>query len=410
MAHDRTEPAFWHLLVVGLAAIPAIYFLVVTTFSISGLVNSNGNVAGEDFAQIWLGGRLAIEDRVHEIFVPEHFKAAARAAFAAPNVPAIFSYPPTTLLPAVALAIVPYPVALALWSAIQVVLFTTALVLATRRFLSPGLAVVVALTSPSLALTLPWGQFGAIIAALMALGVLLLDRRPVLAGVLLGLMVVKPQFGVFIPIALAVGRHRHAFAAASVTVATAVLLTLLLFGTGAWIDFVNVTMPAQIAITSDPHNYLPIAHSVRDRLVIMGVDPSAARTVQVLAACVGLAAVALVFTRRAPPATRLFVLAAATEAALPYVALYDQAVVSLAALVLVAARPSLDRLTQTLLMVLWASPILDLWLTMSDQPQISPFVGPMAMIVVAVAESRQPTQAGQSSGPARVSPALHRSA
>jgi hypothetical protein len=310
----------------------------------------------------------------------------------------------------VALAIVPYPIALALWSAIQAALFTTALVLATRRFLSPGLAVVVALTSPSLALTLPWGQFGAIIAALMALGVLLLDRRPVLGGVLLGLMVVKPQFGVLIPIALAVGRHWHAFAAASVAVATSVLLTLVLFGTGAWVDFVNVTLPAQIAITSDPHNYLPIAHSVRDRLVIMGVDPFAARAVQVLAACVGLAAVALVFTRRAPPAARLFVLAAATEAALPYVALYDQAVVSLAALALVAARPSLDRLTQTLLMVLWASPILDLWLTMSNQPQISPFVGPMAMIMVAVAECRRPMQAGQSSGPARVSPALHRSA
>ena len=46
MARDRTEYAFWHLLVVGLAAIPAIYFLVVTSFSVTGLVSSNGNVAG----------------------------------------------------------------------------------------------------------------------------------------------------------------------------------------------------------------------------------------------------------------------------------------------------------------------------------------------------------------------------
>ena len=169
-------------------------------------------------------------------------------------------------------------------------------------------------------------------------------------------------------------------------------------------------MPAQIAITSDPHNYLPIAHSIRDRLVIMGVDPLAARTVQVFAACVALVAVALVFKRQASPAARLFVLAAATNAALPYVALYDQADVSIAALALVAALPSLDRITQMLLMFLWASPIVDLWLTLSDQPQIAPFIGLMAMIVVVAAESRRPTQAGRSSGPARVSPALHRSA
>lgn len=381
MTGDRTGGSVGFLLAMGLAAIAALHFVLVTSVGVRGLVNANGNVVGEDFAQIWLGGRLAIEGRIHEIFSPELFRAAARAAFEAPNVPAIFSYPPTTLLPAVALALLPYPVALGLWSALQAGLFTTALLLATRGFLSTPVAVFVALASPSLALTLPWGQFGSIVAALMTLGILLVDRRQLLSGVLLGLIAVKPQFGVLVPVALLAGRHWRAFLAAGASMTALVVLSLLLVGLRGWEDFVSIALPAQIAITSDPANYVPIAHSIRDRLILMGVEPPAARAAQIATAMLALVAVAYAFWRDLAPAHRLFVLAAATMAALPYVAVYDQAIVAIAALALVAHARQ-DALTLGILVFLWASPIVDLWLTMGAQPQIGPFIGPIAVAVV----------------------------
>lgn len=387
MQRDGAHCTAGCLLAIALAALPGVYFLAATTLDIRGLVNGNGNVVGEDFAQIWLGGRLALEGRIHDVFVPELFRAAARAEFAAPHVPAIFSYPPTTLLPAAALALAPYPVALGLWSLLQVGLFTTALLLATRGFLPTRLAVLLAVTSPALALTLPWGQFGSIIAALMTMGVLLLDRRPVLAGVLLGLMAVKPQFGIFVPVALLAGQHWRAFGAASLTVVGMGLLTLPAFGFGAWADFLQATLPAQVAITSDPSSYLPIAHSVRDRLLIAGLDSTAARIVQAVLGCLALAAVAIAFGRRMPPAQRLLVLAAGTVATLPYVAIYDQAVVAIAALAVVAADPRLDRSVRAVLLLLWVSPVVDLWLTMSGLPQVGPFVGPVAVLML-LAEGR----------------------
>jgi hypothetical protein len=166
------------------------------------------------------------------------------------------------------------------------------------------------------------------------------------------------------------------------------LSTLLLFGVGAWSDFIQVTLPAQVAITSDPASYLPIAHSVRDRLAIAGLDLGAARIVQALVACLALAAVVIAFRRSAPPAHRLFVLAAGTVAALPYVAIYDQAVVAIAALAVVAADPRLERSAQALLLLLWASPVVDLWLTMSGLPQVGPFVGPIAVLMLLAEGSR----------------------
>ncbi len=386
MAGDRPQCTSGYLLAFALAGAPSLYFLLVTTLATHGLVNANGNVAGEDFAQIWLGGRLAIEGRIQEIFTPELFRAAARAAFAAPHVPAIFSYPPTTLVPAAVMALLPYPLALGAWSALQVGLFAMAVLVATRRFLPANLAILIAATSPSLALTLPWGQFGSIIAALMTLGVLQLDRRPVLAGVLLGLVVVKPQFGVFIPVALLAGWHGRAFVAASLTVAMLVLLPTLLLGPSTWASFVAVTLPAQVAITSDPYNYLPIAHSIRDRLLIAGVAPAAAQAIQVGFASLALATVVLAFRRQLPAAARLFVLAAATLAALPYVALYDQGVVALAAIALLAASAGADRPARALLALLWASPIVDLWLTLVGLPQVGPFLGPIGIAAVLAGE------------------------
>ena len=42
-----------------------------------------------------------------------------------------------------------------------------------------------------------------------------LDRRPLIAGILFGLMAYKPQFGLMIPIALAAGGYWRSFSAAA---------------------------------------------------------------------------------------------------------------------------------------------------------------------------------------------------
>ena len=317
MRHERTTCSLGQLFILGLCAIPSCYFLFVTTISIRDLTNANGSPVGEDFAQIWLGGRLALEAKVHAIYTPELFRHLAQAAFGTDRIPWIFSYPPTTLLMAAPLGALPYAVALGIWSVAQVAIFAAAVLFVTRRFLSPDLAVILALTSPSLALTLPWGQFGAIIASLMAFSLLLLDRKPVLAGVLIGLIAVKPQFDLLIPIALLASRRWETFWVAAATVVALVLATLALFGTQAWTGYLNQTLPAQVAINADPTGYMPIAHSIVDRLVLMGADVSVARYLQLGIAGAACLATLIAFGRPYPPAHRFFVAAASTMAALP---------------------------------------------------------------------------------------------
>ena len=318
MRHERTTCSLGQLFILGLCAIPSCYFLFVTTVSICDLTNANWSSVREDFAQIWLGGRLALEAKVHAIYTPELFRHLAQAAFGTDRIPWIFSYPPTTLLMAAPLGALPNAVALGIWSVAQVAIFAAAVLFVTRRFLSPDLAVILALTSPSLALTLPWGQFGAIIASLMAFSLLLLDRKPVLAGVLIGLIAVKPQFDLLIPIALLASRRWETFWVAAATVVALVLATLaLLRHTG--LD----RLPQSDLAGPGCHQRRP------DRLhadcpfhrgpiwFLMGADVSVARYLQLGIAGAACLATLIAFGRPYPPAHRFFVAAASTMAALP---------------------------------------------------------------------------------------------
>ena len=61
------------------------------------------------------------------------------------------------------------------------------------------------------------GQTGFLTAALLTGGVLCLERREALAGILFGLLAYKPQFGLLIPLVLVAGGYWRAIAAAGAT-------------------------------------------------------------------------------------------------------------------------------------------------------------------------------------------------
>jgi hypothetical protein len=98
-------------------------------------------------------------------------------------------------------------------------------------------AALVALAFPAVYMNLTHGQNGFLTAALIGGGLLLLDRRPWLAGVLFGLLAYKPQFGVLLPLALLVEGRWKTIAAAGVTVIATAGLTWLLFGQETWRAF-----------------------------------------------------------------------------------------------------------------------------------------------------------------------------
>src|SRR5690606_26627131 len=96
---------------------------------------------------------------------------------------------------------------------------------------------LLALGFPAVFVNLGHRQNGFLSTALLALALLTLDRRPLLAGVFFGLLAYKPQLGPMIPLVLlATGRWRTIGAAVATVAALAGAVTVFL-GVEVWQAF-----------------------------------------------------------------------------------------------------------------------------------------------------------------------------
>ena len=121
---------------------------------------------------------------------------------------------------------------------------------------------VLAIAFPAVLINVGHGHNGFLTAALLGGGLVSLDRRPLVAGILFGLMAYKPQFGLMIPVALIAGGHGRAFSAAAATVISLVGVTLLAFGPHAWQAFIASSNFARVVLLEMGEGGLPRIQSV----------------------------------------------------------------------------------------------------------------------------------------------------
>src|SRR5204862_2503943 len=95
-------------------------------------------------------------------------------------------------------------------------------------------AIALALACPFTAWNLLAGQNGFLTGALLGAGLLCLERRPILAGVFIGCLTYKPQFGILIPLALIGSREWQTLAAAAITAAVLAGISIAALGLGSW--------------------------------------------------------------------------------------------------------------------------------------------------------------------------------
>ncbi|MCC7348708.1 MAG: DUF2029 domain-containing protein, partial [Variibacter sp.] len=198
------------------------------------------------FSNVYAAGTYVLDGKAAAPFDPPAQYAREQAIFGEKTDFYGWHYPPFFLFIAAALALMPYWLALLVWQGVTLALYL-AVMRAILRTLwpagsgeadaPPALWLVLALAYPAVFVNLGHGHNGFLTAALLGGALLALDRRPVLAGVLFGLLAYKPQFGLMIPLVLvATGRWR-AFAAAGMTVAVLVAATTLAFGPDVWPAF-----------------------------------------------------------------------------------------------------------------------------------------------------------------------------
>ena len=227
------------------AYVAAVGYLVVTA---NGPVDALGRPLGTDFSNVYAAGTYVLEGRPQAPFDPALQYAREQAIFG-PDTPFYgWHYPPFFLFVAAGLALLPYGLALAVWQIATFLLYLVSIraILAAAPIgggtnddnrTVPALALLLAAAFPAVFVNLSHGHNGFLSAALMGAALVTLDRRPVVAGVLFGLLVYKPQFGLMVPFVLAATGRWRTFAAAAATAMLLVLLATIAFGPQVWEAF-----------------------------------------------------------------------------------------------------------------------------------------------------------------------------
>jgi hypothetical protein len=298
------------------------------------LKSSGGLIPGEvelgrDFVNVWTGGHLVRSGMLDILYDPVAYAAYQRTLFGDIG-PHNYSYPPVTF-PLVALfAMLPYFAALALWLGGTGALF----VRAARDWWPKGAGPVwLAVLTPAAILNIWTGHYGFLIGALFLFGWQNLDKRPWVAGIFFGLMLIKPHLAVLVPIALVARGKWKAMLSGAITVAALVGATTLWFGWQPWEEFLfrNSGLQASMIDAGLAFYGLMSCSTATALLQVTGNWPIAAAG-QVIAAGGAIAAVWTAARKRVATRDLAFMAATATFLVLPYSFNYDLTVVMIGAL------------------------------------------------------------------------------
>jgi hypothetical protein len=351
------------------------------------LTNGAGFAFGDDFIDFWSGAWLAWHGRSGEIYDWMAFHVFQQTVVG----PAIqlyhFGYPPVLLVLTAPLAAIPYVPAVGLWLFSSWYAFYRAL-----RLTGFEHAMLLSLATPALFVNALTGQNGAWTAALLGGGLMLLDRRPVLAGILFGLLIYKPHLGIILPVALVAGRCWRAIAAAAITAGVLVGLSVLLFGWDLWGAFLNRVLILRRVILEDGDYHRMLSVFVFGRRLGLGVD--AAYALQAASAIAAATMVAWAWWKKAGLELRNALVVLGTCLATPYLQDYDLVVGTFVVVWLMLARDQLQisprslQMLQGLILTL-PLPIFAAAFSKLTSYSIGPLVPGAAFIIVAGAVLRQ---------------------
>lgn len=359
IANPRDREFLRDLLLLGgiLFALTAAAYLATSTWTLPFPRDKTGLVVGRDFLNLWMYGRAVTDadpQRFYDIAVYNtELSRLLGAGYPGQNWP----NPPTALLPMTPFGILGFFPALSAWFVVSIV----ALALTVRRTFADVRVLAVLMVSPAALLCLISGQSSFLTTAALIGAFFCWDRRPVLAGVLIGLLTVKPQLGILIPFALIASRRWAVFVSAAATALALVALSTALFGPEIWIAYITKALPLQREVLADPAGIAMPFHATifMNLRGLLGND--AAMVVQSVSS---IAAVAIVvwafwFKRDHDPVVLCALLLACTQAASPYMSTYDLLPLTLMALVLLA-RGQLDETGRRLAQLVFWMPALQL--------------------------------------------------
>ena len=296
---------------------------VVAYFSHWWIYNSDGLGIPIDFINVWAAGRLVLDGLPAQAYDWDIQKQIEVAKLGQDFVGYYaWHYPPPFLFVASVLAQLPYSVGFLGWVLVSMLPYLAVM----RAIVGRNFGIVLALAAPMVFINSLAGQNGFLTAALIGGTLYLIPIRPVLAGICLGLLTYKPQYGLLFPVVLIAAGHWRVFVSAGVTAIAMFFVSWLAFGTESWLAFFH-WMPrfSQAFLTEGKATWWKL-QSIFSMVRYFGGTEQLAWAFQwVLTGSVAVV-LALMWRSRVPYTLKAAALAAGTLLTTPYLFMYDMMV------------------------------------------------------------------------------------
>jgi alpha-1,2-mannosyltransferase len=321
---------------------------------------SDGSRFGGDFICFWNAAHRVRHGDIAAIYDPDTWQRVLSTNTT--GMISWFVYPPFTLFGLWPLGDATYNEAVLAWSLVPLAFyFALTVVLAKRSGLvdranparenswprTQAYAVLIAFSLPFLSANLFSGQTGAFIAVFFLGAAYFWPTRPVLAGICIGLLAIKPQMGLLMPFALVASGQWRVVAAAATTVLSLIVLSTIWLGTAIWTDYLRMSQlfGQFVGRGHDQIRQLALGHYVA--LQGAGMPAALAGFLQVAVTIAVVTVIIQVFLQCRPNKRelrredgafdlRLALLAAGTLLATPYSLSYDTPLLMLSIIPLLA--------------------------------------------------------------------------
>jgi len=290
-----------------------------------GTLDPVGRPLGTDFSEVYAAGRMALAVNAADVWTwPKHFAVQQQIQHSTTVDLYGWHYPPPFLLIASALAFLTYLPALVVWQAASLGAFTGLMWKLVPRWET----VLLVLAAPVTLVCVTHGHNGFLTAFLLGGGLLLLERKPLIAGLLLGCLIYKPQLALIIPPLLLITRNWRAIAGACLSAGLLIATTLLFWGWPVWQAFIDsLPLTRDVVLEQGRTGWYKIM-SPFSAVRMWGGSMSAAYAVQSVFTAIAMAAVAFL-SLRDNAKLRNAAVAAAVILSTPYVLDYDFVVLGL---------------------------------------------------------------------------------
>ncbi len=335
-----------------------------------GLTDLWGKPIFPDFVAFWSASFLALSQKPVEVYHFPHLRQIILSVIGIEyQVPWV--YPPSFLLMVLPLALLPYLASAAVWLGATM----TGYLLVIYCIAPHPSTLLLALAFPGTFQNFFQGQNGFLSATFLGLGLLLLDRRPFVGGLTLGLLSFKPQFMVLIPLALAAGKRWQALAGVIAGAAGLAVISGLVLGFDTWTAFWNNLYSARRVLEQ---GYVPWFKMPTTFVAVnmLGGGLRLAQVLQVIVAGLAAAAVLLLWAWDAPLPIRGASLCLGILLASPYAYDYDLAILALpiAWLAWDGVNKGWRQGEQTILVLAWLTPLFAPFIAQLTKLQLGPFV------------------------------------